>query len=39
LLALDSVLDLDPGLAIIDLFERAEPCVLGMNRPIGTCAR
>lgn len=35
-LALDSVLDLEPGLDLTSFLEKAEPHVLGMNRLVGT---
>jgi Raf kinase inhibitor-like YbhB/YbcL family protein len=35
-LALDSVLDLEPGLDMASFLEQAEPHVLGMNRLVGT---
>ena len=37
--ALDSELDLDPGLSFAALLERIEPNTLGMNRLIGTYER
>lgn len=35
-LALDSELDLEPGLDLAELLQRVEPHVLGMNRLVGT---
>lgn len=39
LLALDSELDLEPGLTMWQLLERIEPAVIGMNRLVGTYSR
>ena len=39
LLALDSELNLEPGIGMWDLLEKIEPNVIGMNRLVGTYRR
>jgi Raf kinase inhibitor-like YbhB/YbcL family protein len=39
ILALDTVLDLDPKLTLGDVLERIEPHLIGMNRLVGTYRR
>lgn len=39
LFALDSTLDLEPGLTMWQLFEKIEPSVIGMSRLMGTYSR
>lgn len=39
LLALDTEIELEPGLSMWDLLERIEPNVIGMNRLLGTYKR
>lgn len=39
IVAVDRVLDLEPGLTLWQFLERAEPHILGMNRIVGTYER
>lgn len=39
LFTLNEVLDLEPRLTLRELLERIEPCVIGMNRLVGTYER